>query len=167
MNFMLTPVRAAESMVEFILLVIMLIIIGLSYPVILFANHQSVTPFALFIPCMTLLAIFTVFYAAYYFMFGGLLTAVAYSFGILNYPDLMDTLHLGSGHSVAFVFTAFLIVGILQKYIRENGVTPPSVFVLRKKVKMGKKKKKKVKVTPVQWKVSSSKPITWKKPPTS
>jgi hypothetical protein len=139
-NFVLAPARAAMEMVEFVVFALVSIVIGLLYPVILMFNHEPVTLFAWAVPVLVILTLFTLFYTPVYFIVGGLLTGAAFVYGVCAYPDLMTAWHFDTAQRVAWLLFVFLLVGILQKAIR-NSITPPppSVLALRKKVKKSKR----------------------------
>lgn len=135
-NFLLTPARVTMNLIEFALFVAVFLCIGLVYPAILMCNHEPVTGFAFAVSGLTILTILTFIYTPYFFIFGGLLTAAAFTYGVCAYPDFMYAWHFNTAHQMAWLLFAFLMVGIVQKTIRNMFyVPPPTVFKLRKKVK--------------------------------
>jgi DnaJ-domain-containing protein 1 len=70
------------------------------------------------VPILTLAAIFMLFYATCYLIFGGMVFLVAWATWIIVFdaPDRTQTL---------WIWTAFFTVGILQRYIRHRLFDPP------------------------------------------
>lgn len=116
MNILLAPVRWMKSIALTLLLILLAVGIGLLYPLILYFNGQPVTYGSFSIPFLTLLAIVTFFYTPYYFIFGGLITAAAFIFGVCAYPDFMDACNF-NGWGFAWLIFGFLAFGILQKFV--------------------------------------------------
>lgn len=119
MNLLLAPVRWVKSLALTLLLIAIAVVLGLLYPLVLYLNGQPVTYGSFAIPFLTLLAIFTFFYTPYYSIFGGLLTAALFIFGVCVYPDFMDACNF-NGWGVAWLVFGFLAFGILQKFIRNR-----------------------------------------------
>jgi hypothetical protein len=120
MNTLLAPVRAAKSLVQTVLLLVIAVVIGLAYPLILLANHMPIGFSAIMVPFMTILTIFTFCYTPYYFLLGGAVFAIAWATAVIQ----IDGFPISLGANEAFGFI-FLTVGILQRYIRHRLFDPP------------------------------------------
>jgi hypothetical protein len=117
MNTLLTPVRAAKSLMQTVLIILLLLGIGLFYPIIQLCNGEPLTLFSFVVPALTLLVLFTFFYTPYYTLFavfvgGFTIAAIAANTDISKY-------------GVCFLIFAFLAVGILQRYVRHRLFDPP------------------------------------------
>jgi hypothetical protein len=120
-NFLLTPVRMIESMVQTILLILVFIFIGLFFPLIVYFQPHTSGGLALsFVaPLLTLLTLFTTFYADYYFLFGSIPFLVTWVTLIAKFGN--DWNHSGNRAYVLAGFLLswfiFLAVGILQHWL--------------------------------------------------
>jgi hypothetical protein len=121
MNTLLAPVRAAKSLMQTVLVILLLIGIGLVYPLIQLLNSGHVTVGGFVVSLLTALFIFTFFYAPWYTVVGGIICFVVF-YAFCFSQSFVDSL-TGTGF-LLFVF-AFLAVGILQRYIRHRLFDPP------------------------------------------
>ena len=117
MNTLLAPVRAAKSLVQTVLIILLLIGIGLFYPIIQLVNDGHVTFGGFMVSFLTVLFIFTFCYTPYYTIFGGIAYLLLFVFVV------------GSSEASAAAFClllpVFFAVGILQRYIRHRLFDPP------------------------------------------
>ena len=113
MNWITAPVRWVRSLLQTALYILILIVAGLLYPVIVYCNHEPVTFATFAVPLLVVLALFTLFYATYYLIFGGMAFLVAWAVWIVVFdaPDRTQTL---------WIWLAFLTVGVVQSYIRRK-----------------------------------------------
>jgi hypothetical protein len=126
MNTLLAPVRWAKSLVQTVLLLVIAVVIGLAYPLILYCNGEPVTLASFMVTFLTLLALFTVFYAPYYLVFGGIA-------GLVTIGMLCEHGDATTNPTMAFLnewnfmslVSGFLVIGIVQRYIRHRIFDPP------------------------------------------
>jgi hypothetical protein len=118
------PIRLAKSMMQTVLIILLLIVIGLGYPIYLVCTGQSVTAASMAISGLTLLTVFTFFYAPYYFLFGGISLAVAFTWGVCAHEDFMYA-HDFNGWGLAWLLFGFLALGVVQRFIRHRVFEPP------------------------------------------
>jgi hypothetical protein len=113
MNWLTAPIRWVRSIIQTALYTLIAIIVGLMYPVIVYFNHEPVTFATFAVPLLVLLALFTLFYATYYLIFGGMAFLVAWAAWIIIFdaPDRDQAL---------WIWFAFLSVGVMQSYIRRR-----------------------------------------------
>jgi hypothetical protein len=121
MNTVLAPVRWAKSLMQTVLIILLLIGVGLLYPIIQLVNNGHVTFGGFVVSVLTALFIFTFFYAPWYTVVGGIICFVVF-YAFCFSQSFVDSL-TGTGF-LLFVF-AFLAVGILQRYIRHRLFDPP------------------------------------------
>jgi hypothetical protein len=118
------PIQVAKSMVQLVLIILLLIVIGAGYPIYLVCTGQSVTAASVAISGLTLLTVFTFIYAPYYFIFGGMAFAVAFTWGVCAHEDFMYA-HNFNGWGLAWLFFGFLAFGVVQRFIRHRLFDPP------------------------------------------
>jgi uncharacterized membrane protein len=116
MNTLLAPVRAAKSLVQTVLIILLLLGAGLFYPIIQLVNDGHVTFGGFMVSFLTVLFIFTFFYTPYYTILGGIISI--FVMGANADTDFVR-------NNFAFLVFAFLAVGILQRYIRHRLFDPP------------------------------------------
>ena len=119
MNTLLTPVRAAKSLMQTVLIILLLLGAGLLYPIIQFVNNGHVTFGGFVVSFLTALFIFTFCYAPWYTVVGSIGI-----FCLLFVLAAFDCLEAASPF-IGLVFILFLPVGILQRYIRHRVSDPP------------------------------------------
>ena len=115
MNFITAPIRFLIGFIRTFIVLVVLALIGVAYPLILYVSGQSVTLAAFIVSGLTLLFLFTLFYAPYYVVLGGLTVgAVLWGYMIFaqNVPEFLSNFK-----TVVFVF---LILGILQRFLRSH-----------------------------------------------
>jgi DnaJ-domain-containing protein 1 len=116
MNTVLAPVRWLKSLAQTAILLAIAVGIGLAYPLIMYVNGEPVTLAAFAIPLLVILALFTLFYAPVYLIFGSI--GGTFLFGcMLGFP-WFD--HATDNISFKWLIFGFLAVGILQRYIRTH-----------------------------------------------
>lgn len=110
MNWITTPIRWVRSILQTALYVFIAILVGLLYPAIVYFNHEPVTFATFAVPLLVLLALFTLFYATYYLIFGGIVFLIGWAAWIITFdtPDRTEAL---------WIWFAFLSIGVLQSYI--------------------------------------------------
>jgi len=120
MNTLLAPVRAAKSLMQTVLIIVLLLGAGLFYPLIQFCNEGHITFGGFMASALTALFILTFFYTPGYTVVGGIVCfAVVYFYGMFAPQSFAENFNVtGTGFST-FIFI-FLAVGILQKYIRNQ-----------------------------------------------
>lgn len=118
MNILLAPLRAAKSLAQTFLLLVITIGLGLAYPLIVLVNHEPLTFGAFAVSFLTLLGIITFFYAPWYTVVGGIL----FLLGICGWALAYD---FPDGTETKWLWFGFLSVGILQRYIRYRLSDPP------------------------------------------
>jgi DnaJ-domain-containing protein 1 len=116
MNTLLAPVRWAKSLVQTFIIILLLIGVGLLYPIIQVVRDGHMTMGGFVVSFLTALFIFTFFYAPWYTVLGGILCFVVF-YAFCFSQSFVDSL-TGTGFSI-FIFI-FLAVGILQRYIRHR-----------------------------------------------
>jgi ketosteroid isomerase-like protein len=116
MNTLLAPVRWAKSLMQTVLIILLLIGAGLLYPLIQLVKDGHATFGGFVVSFLTVLLIFTFFYAPWYTVVGGIICSVV--FYACCFSDSFVNSLTGTGFYL-FVF-AFLAFGILQKYIRRR-----------------------------------------------
>lgn len=133
MNTLLAPVRLVVSLLGTVCITLLLIGIGLFYPLSLCLNGEPVTAISFAVSFLTIIAVFTMFYAPCYFFGFGFVCLVI--FGMLCEHGEVDTnpamafLASSDGWTLAGLIFTFLLIGILQRYIRR------CIFDLPKKPK--------------------------------
>jgi hypothetical protein len=125
----MSPIRLLMSIVGTICITMVLIGVGLWYPISVHMNGDPVTAISCAVPFLTILAVFTMFYApCYFFGFGFLGLAI---FGMLCEHGDVDTnpamafFASGDGWTLVGIIFAFLAIGIIQRYIRHRMFDPP------------------------------------------
>jgi hypothetical protein len=128
-NTLLAPVRLITSLIGTIGLALLLIGIGVAYPLTLHFNGEPVTLISFAVSILTLLAVFTMFYAPYYFFGCGLICFVTVGMlcehGDVDTNPAMAFFASGDGWTLACLIFAFLTIGIVQRYIRHRLFDPP------------------------------------------
>jgi hypothetical protein len=111
MNTLLAPVRAAKSLMQTVLIILLLLGAGLFYPIIQLCNEGHVTFGGFLVSFLTALFIFTFFYAPAYTFYGGVICFIVLGILAHVYPPAAAVFYV-----LFLVF--FLPIGILQKHIR-------------------------------------------------
>ncbi len=111
-------------MVQTVLIIVLLIAIGVGYPIYLVCAGQPVTAISLVVSGSTILAVLTFIYAPYYFIFGGMALAAAFIWGVCAHEDFMYA-HNFNGWGLAWLFFGFLAFGVVQRFIRHRIFDPP------------------------------------------
>jgi hypothetical protein len=119
MNTVLTPVQFVIDGVKGVLFLVLVVTLGLIYPIIQLCNGEPLSLASILVPTFTVLAIFTFFYAPLYTVFGGIISIV-----IAAAEGDFIIKNMSKEGDVSLLF-AFLIVGILQRYIRHRLFDPP------------------------------------------
>lgn len=120
MNTLLAPVRWVRSIALTLLLIAIAVGIGLFYPLVLYCNGEPVTLFAYCVSGLTILTICTFIYTPYYVIFGGMLLFLTVIVGVGFNHDSTIVCYFDTPQKWAWVLFAFLVIGILQKFIRER-----------------------------------------------
>jgi hypothetical protein len=115
MNTLLAPVRWAKSLVQTFLIILLLIGIGLFYPIIQLCNGDPFSIATLLVPMFTILFLFTLFYAPYYTIIGGFISFIV--FDLICLGSFVSSMSKTELVSLPF---AFLTIGILQRYVRHR-----------------------------------------------
>jgi hypothetical protein len=113
------PIRLAKDMVQTVLIILLLIAIGVAYPIYLACTGQPVSTISLVVSGLTVLAVFTFIYAPYYFIFGGMALAAGFTWGVCAHEDFMYA-HNFNGWGLAWLFFSFLALGVVQRFIRHR-----------------------------------------------
>ena len=116
MNTVTAPIRFAIDCIKAGFIILLLIGAGLLYPIIQLVNDGHVTFGGFMVSFLTALLIFTFFYTIEYTVYGGIVCLVVF-YACCSSVSFVNSL-TGTGFFL-FVF-AFLAVGILQKYIRNQ-----------------------------------------------
>ena len=117
MNTLLAPVRWIKSLAQTVLLLVIAVFIGLAYPIIQFCNGEPLTLASFAVPFLTVLALFTLFYAPYYLVFGGIAGLV--TMGMLCEHGDAKTNPFVASDPTLLIF-GFLAFGILQRHTRHR-----------------------------------------------
>ena len=116
MNVLLSPFRFLISCIQAMLVIILVALTGVAWPLILYVRREAVTPAAFIISGLTLLTIFTLFYTSGYFVYG----AIALGIGGLGYVMVTHEVPDSFISNFQTYVLIFLLVGILQKFLRNH-----------------------------------------------
>lgn len=114
MNTLLTPVRFAIGAAKMLFIMLALLGVALSWPLLMYLNHEPVTSGTFAVTGLAILFIITFCYAPWYTVVGGILFLLGICAWALayNFPD---------GTETKWLWFAFFSVGILQHYLRKQG----------------------------------------------
>lgn len=117
MNTLLAPVRAAKSIVQTALIILLLIGIGMFYPIIQLVNEGHITLDGFMVSFMTCWFIYTFFRAPWYTVNGSILGFLGVCIFI---RPLSANGAFGFGLVVVLGIPLFLLVGNLQRIVRNH-----------------------------------------------
>jgi hypothetical protein len=110
------PIRWAFSVLQTVFIGILVVVGGVGYPLYLLVSGQHVSMVSLVIAGLVVLGAITFFLAPIYVSVGGVLGLYLLAHFVVAYKELAtNTL---SGWGTALLVLGFLVLGLLQRYIR-------------------------------------------------
>lgn len=115
MDLVTKPIQALESLGQMLVFAVIILGLLLCIPIYLYVTGQPISLWQKEAFGLTLMFLFTLVYAPYYTIFGGLLCYAAIGIFPSTFNSLWD--QLGGGMGLIFLF---LLIGIVQRFLRHS-----------------------------------------------
>lgn len=118
-NFVLSPVHLILSLIGTACILLLLVGMGCFYPLEQYMSGNSFDSFWIVIPVLTVMAVFTLFYAPCYFVFSGIFCLLVFGMLVSDEHGFFFNWFDFGWHTASVVFI-WLSIGITQRYVRRR-----------------------------------------------